>query len=119
MKISRFALSVIFPLSLVLLAPVNIFAHPPSDIRIDFNSTTKVLKVDLVHDSRDVKKHFIESVIVWVGNKKMITQEMLQQADLNGQKASYIVLDAAPAARISVEGECNRFGKLKKDFTLP
>jgi len=94
------------------------YAHPPSDIKITYDSRTKILKAVIMHNVSDVKKHFINKVDVGLNGKEIIEQSISQQDNNTIQTVSYLIPDAKPGDTLSVEGHCNISGTLKKEIKV-
>lgn len=105
-------------LSVSMLIPAVLFAHPAKDTVLSFDAKTKTLKVSVLHDSRDNKKHFIEEVIVSINGKVMIKQNFNSQTSNTNQDAVYILNDAKPADEIAVKSECNLGGVFEKKLAI-
>ena len=94
------------------------YAHPPSDIKITYNSKAKILTAVIMHNVSDVEKHFINKVDVTLNGKEIIEQSISQQDNNISQTVSYLIPDAKYGDTLSVEGYCNISGKLKKEITV-
>jgi len=89
-------------------------AHPPSDIKLAFNATTKILTVTALHDVKDPAKHYINKVTVAVNGMPMVTQNFMSQTNKVAQISQYTIIDAMPGDAISVNAVCNYRGDLTK-----
>ncbi len=108
-------------LILVLLltaAPVLVYAHPPSDIKITFDDTTKTLTAVIYHDVQDVMMHFIKKADIGLNGKEIATKDFTQQDNNQTQTVTYVIPDAKVGDTVFVEGYCNIAGKLKKELQL-
>ncbi|MDP2921026.1 MAG: hypothetical protein Q8O12_01470 [Candidatus Omnitrophota bacterium] len=94
------------------------YAHPPSDIKLTFDSKTKILKAVIMHNVSDVKKHFINKVDVGLNGKEIIEHSISRQDNNISQTVSYLIPDAKPGDKLSVEGYCNISGKLQKEIKV-
>jgi len=94
------------------------YGHPPSDIKITFDSKTKILKAVIMHNVSDVKKHFINKVGVGLNGKGVIEHSISQQDNNISQTVSYLIPDAKPGDMLSVEGYCSISGKLQKEIKV-
>jgi hypothetical protein len=90
------------------------YAHPPSDIKITYDSKAKILKAVIMHNVSDAKKHFIYKVDVSLNGKEIISQAISQQDNNISQTVSYLIPDAKGGDALSVEAYCNLSGKLEK-----
>ncbi len=116
-KFNQFILMFLF-LTLSCLFVGNVYGHPPKDIIIQFDNTTKILKCKIIHQTKDPKKHYIDDVKVFLNNKVIIKQEFKQQTTNEEQEVIYAVVDANVNDKISVGADCNMFGSLKKEINV-
>ncbi len=93
-----------------------VMAHPPKNIVIDVKGSNISLAIE--HQVKDPAGHYIDDVIVSVNGKKMITQKLIRQEDGNSQTAVYNFPGLKKGDTISVEADCNKFGKKKQEITL-
>ena len=101
-----------------LCAPVIAFAHPASDIKFDYNAGEKTLKITVIHGSRDISKHFIDTINVTIDGMKMIEQTFMSQFDAKGQEVSYIVIDVKEKSKVKVDTHCCKGGDLSKEILI-
>ncbi|MCX5692441.1 MAG: hypothetical protein NTX47_01965 [Candidatus Omnitrophica bacterium] len=95
------------------------YAHPPSDIKITYDSKTKILTALIMHNVSDVNKHYIYKVNVGLNGGEIISHAISRQDNNINQKVSYLIPDAKAGDKISVEGYCNISGKLAKEIIAP
>jgi desulfoferrodoxin (superoxide reductase-like protein) len=94
------------------------YAHPPSDIKITYDSKTKILTALIMHNVSDVKKHYINKVDVGLNGREVISQAISQQDNNINQRVSYLIPDAKAGDILSVEAYCNISGKLEKEIEV-
>jgi hypothetical protein len=94
------------------------FAHPPSDIIITYDASTKMLKAVIMHNVNDTKAHYIKKVDVGLNNNEIISQVLSRQDNNTNQTVSYLIPDTKPGDTLSVEASCSISGKLKKSITV-
>jgi desulfoferrodoxin (superoxide reductase-like protein) len=107
----RFAL-VSLALCVVLVAG-SVWAHPPKDVKIEFDPTSKMLMVTAAHDTKDPTKHFIGTVEVDLNGEKIIEQKFKSQISADAQQAHYWINDAEVGDTLVVTATCNIAGKKK------
>jgi desulfoferrodoxin (superoxide reductase-like protein) len=105
-------------ISLLFLVCYPVFAHSPSDIQISFDKASKILTINVMHNVEDPTDHYIRQIKVSLNVQNVITQNFSSQTDTNGQKASYIFIDAAPGDQIMVTAICNLGGFLDKTLEV-
>jgi len=108
-KIAIFLISCLFICS-------TAYAHPPSDIKLTYVPKTKILTAIIMHNVKDLKKHFINKVDVSINGKEVIGHAISQQDNLMTQTVSYLIPDASPGDALSVEAYCNLSGKLSAEI---
>lgn len=94
------------------------YAHPPSDITITFDPSTKMLKAVIVHQVSNPVSHYIYKVDVGLNGKEILTQKISRQDNNNTQTVTYLIPDARPGDTISVEGYCSISGSLEKEIKV-
>ena len=94
------------------------YAHPPSDIKITYNSGIKILRAIITHSVSDIKKHFINKVDVALNGKEIIKHYISRQDNNDTQTVSYLIPDVKPGDTLSVEAYCSISGRLKKEIKV-
>ena len=102
----------------IILFPVLLMAHPASEIKLTVNNENKNLEVTVIHDSKDIRKHFIDQISVYLNGEKIIAQVMLSQENSEKQTALYHIADAKSGDLIQVEAKCSIFGKKKSELKI-
>lgn len=109
----------VFIFSVVFLTAFSIgYAHPPSDIKINFDPQTKMLKAVITHNTSTPLSHYIRKVDIGLNGKEIIEHTISRQDNAETQTISYLIPDAKSGDIISVEGYCSVSGKLKKGVTV-
>lgn len=110
---------VTFLIFLVFLAAVSTaYGHPPSDIKITFDSNTKILQAIIIHNVSNPLNHYIKKADVGLNGKEIIEHVISRQDNNENQTVIYLIPDVKDGDVISVEGHCSISGKLKKQITL-
>lgn len=97
----------------VVLAAGSVWAHPPKEVKIEFDPDTKMLMVTATHDTKDATKHFISMIEVDLNGEKIIEQKFKAQVSADAQKAHYWINDANVDDMLVVTATCNIAGKKK------
>jgi hypothetical protein len=93
-------------------------AHPPTDIIITFNLAKSAVMADIVHDSKDITKHYIVQVVVTVNGKEAVKQHAVTQTGNDGQNVMYVIPGLKIGDKVSVDADCSIFGDLTKDAVV-
>jgi len=94
------------------------YAHPPSDIKITFDSKTKMLQAVIMHNTSNPLNHYIKTVDIGLNGKKIIAQIISRQDNNESQTVSYFIPDVKDGDLLSVDGYCSISGNLKKEITV-
>ena len=105
-------------LSIFLIAVSSAYAHPPSDIKITFDSKTKMLKAVIMHNTSNPLNHYINKVDIGLNGKGIIEHAISREDNNESQTVSYLIPDVRDGDVLSVEGYCSISGKLKKEITV-
>jgi hypothetical protein len=114
----RKSAAVAMGLVLMLLAG-GVLAHPPKDVKVEFNPDNHMLMVTAIHDTKDVAKHYVGTIEVDVNGQKMIEQKFKSQVTPDNQGAHYWLNDAATGDTLSVTATCNIAGKKTVTMVVP
>ncbi len=110
---------VILTLFFGLVFMSSAFAHPPSDIKITYDPTTKVVTAIIYHNVSDPIKHYIKKVDIGLNGKEILGQTISREDNNLTQTVSYLIPDAKAGDTLSVEGYCNLSGNLTKNIKIP
>ena len=96
----------------------NALANPPKNILLDFNPTTHMLQVNVLHPTRFLKMHFIKKVVVIVDGKETFNQSFLGQTDSDGLKAEYNLPNVVSGNKVEVTAFCKWYGSLTREVIV-
>ena len=104
---------------IILLFAGALLAHPPSEIKADYNRTSHLLSITVMHDTKDVNMHHIYEISVTVNKKKRILQSIVWQQDALYQKAVFLITDVNAGDILEITAKCNIYGKKTVKLTIP
>lgn len=102
----------------LLILSATAFAHPPSDIKIQFDPVTKTLAAVVKHRVSNPKTHYIYKIDIGLNGKEVKMLPFKQQETSTGQTVSLVIPEVKKGDTLSVEGFCNLSGKLKKEIRI-
>lgn len=107
-------------LLIMFVVPLKVVAHAPKDIIMEFDTTTKVLKIKAVHPVQpaNLSKHFIAYIKVSLDKNVAVEQNFQSQTNSEGQEVSYTLIDAKNGTKITVEAKCSIYGTGKKELII-
>lgn len=102
----------------LLVISATAFAHPPSDIKIQFDPATKTLTAVIKHRVSNPSTHYINKVDIGLNGKEIKMFSFKKQETVIGQTLSFTVPQAKSGDTLSVEGYCNLSGRLEKEIKV-
>jgi len=102
----------------IFTACADSYAHPPSNIKVEHNSESRMVTVIVTHPVSNAESHFINKVDVSLNGEKIIEHKISRQDNEKYQFAGYMIPDAKRGDMISVEAYCNVSGKLKEEIKV-
>lgn len=102
----------------LLVTSATAFAHPPSDIKIQFDPVTKTLTAVIKHRVSNPKSHYINKVDIGLNGKEIQMLPFKKQDNHATQSLTFVVPEAKTGDTLSVEGYCNLSGKLEKEIKV-
>ncbi len=102
----------------LLVISIQVFAHPPSDIKIQFDPETKLLSAIIDHRVSNPKTHYINKVDIGLNGKEIQTVVLKEQDNPTEQTIAVPVPEAKKGDVLSVEAYCNLGGKMEKEIKV-
>lgn len=103
---------------LVGLAAGPVRAHPPRDVKLEFESGGRQLTVLVSHQVPNEQMHYINRIEVALDGREAVTQLCRRQTDKRTQTVVYLLPDAGPGARIKVSVTCNLGGTRSSELVV-
>lgn len=94
------------------------FAHPPSDIKIQFDPATKTLTAVITHRVSNPGSHYVGKVDIGLNGKEIQMLPFTKQETKTIQTVKMVIPQAKKGDTLSVEGYCNLSGKLEKEIKV-
>jgi desulfoferrodoxin (superoxide reductase-like protein) len=102
----------------LLALSAQAFAHPPSDIKIQFDDKTKTLTAIVKHRVSNPKTHYIFKVDIGLNGKEIQMLPFEKQETNSHQTVKFLIPQAKKGDTLSVEGYCNLSGRLEKEIKV-
>jgi hypothetical protein len=113
----KFSMIAICCLAVLVFASAAL-AHPPKDVKVEFNPDNHMLMVMAVHDTKDATKHFVGDIAVDLNGEKLIDQKFKSQPTADMQMGHYLINDAKIGDTLTVTAACNIAGKKAVTLTI-
>jgi len=104
---------------LSMLTAVMCFAHPPAALEFSYEPDSSILYVSIGHKVNDAGKHYVNKVVVELGDKEIVVQNFRSQNDGENQRVMYRVIDVVEGDRVKVTAYCNISGRKNEVFVVP
>jgi sulfur carrier protein ThiS len=98
-------------LIVLIFVSISIFAHPASKVVLNYDKSTKKLKVEAYHKVKDMSDHYIIKIVVEVNGKEVVSKGFAKQSSLEEQVIEIELPEIKAGDKISVSTTCNKFGK--------
>ncbi len=102
----------------LLALSTTAFAHPPSDIKIQFDPATKILTAVIQHRVSNPTSHYIYKVDIGRNGKKIQMLPFKKQETCTSQTVKFVIPEAKKGDTLSVEGYCKLGGRLEKEIPV-
>ncbi len=102
----------------LLLLGGQAFGHPPTDIKIEFDNNTKILKAVIDHPVSNSLPHYVKKVDIGLHGKEIQKRTFTDQFQQRTQPIEVTIPEAKAGDTVSVEGYCNLSGKLEKEIRV-
>ncbi len=104
--------------ALILLMAVPLFAHPPTNVELEYDSDAGILSAVIEHSVNNASKHYVNKVVVEVNGKKRIEQTFTRQIDGEQHEVMYKVKDVEEGDKVAVIAYCNISGRKKSEVII-
>ncbi len=101
-----------------LTGATMVYAHPASNLNATFDPDTKMLRTVITHNVSAPDRHYIDKVDITLNGNVIIGHVVSRQDNNIEQTVSYLIPDVKAGDVLSVDTNCNKGGKLKKDIKV-
>lgn len=101
---------------LVALVPLNLFAHAPKNLKLNYKAEEGKLEILIPHKVKKVEAHYIDVLTIWVDGEEYKTLTYDKQSTKESHELS-IDLKLEKGSTVEVKAECNKMGSKKAKFT--
>ncbi len=107
----------VFFISLMLTQAIQVSAHTPGPMTLDYDFSTQVLTVQVTHSVTDVNSHYIIQVVIEKNSVEVLTRDYTSQNTTAGFSATYNIA-AVDGDVLSVTAICSISGQVTDDITV-
>lgn len=103
---------------LLLSTVLLVLAHAPRTVNLNYNNTDNTLHIEAIHQVRNVERHFIDEIKIYVNGeeKKLVTFE--KQSHPDKAEYSYKIGKLKKGDIIKVDVSCSRIGSRSAELKL-
>ncbi|MBZ0167675.1 MAG: hypothetical protein K8I00_12785 [Candidatus Omnitrophica bacterium] len=102
----------------IILLAGRSWAHPPSDMQMDYDDTTKILRVEMRHAVHGSRQDYIRKLVVTVPGKEPIVKYYHMQKNLI-QFSDELEISVRTGEEILVEAFSKEGGSKAETYTIP
>jgi len=93
------------------------FAHAPSSVKISYDKSEKVLKIEAIHKVKNVESHYINIITIWVNDVEKESFQPSKQTNSEKHVLDYpITLNKGDV--VKVMANCNKMGRRTASITI-
>jgi hypothetical protein len=110
--------NMILAAAFIFAVSTGVYASPPSDILFSFDTAAHTARIDIMHETKNPKEHFIYNIEVKLNGKKIITQTASEQTDDQKQSLIYVIPGLKAGDKVAVDADCNKYGDMIKEAVV-
>lgn len=96
----------------------TLLAHPPTDLKISYDSDAGVLHISMTHVTSNIIKHHIRKIQVFKNDEVVLDETIAQQTSPNSMTKDVLV-SAAAGDTIRVKAICSEAGIIEGTLVIP
>lgn len=108
----------IITMILMIGLTMNVLAHPPGNVEMNFNSSNKMVEVSISHSSKNNSEHFVNEVEIYLNDNLQIEQNFIMQTNDKSQYLHYMLPGAKSGDTIKIVAKCNKYGDLESEIKV-
>jgi len=105
-------------ITLLLSLSIGLFAHPASNVTLNYDATTLLLTVNFEHSVKNPADHYISEMIIKIDGKQIISQNLPLQENPTGGSLVYKLPGLKTGNLIEAVAVCNKIGKKSAKLTI-
>lgn len=109
--------SVLLP-GLIFLFPALMLGHSPKKVSASYNEKTKKITIEAIHPVKDVKKHYIESIVIFQGDKEIKTINLTEQSEKAKEVYEIELPGIGKGSEVTITAKCSVMGSKKVSLKL-
>lgn len=110
--------AIVLSLLLVMAGAASLFAHPPTEIQLQYDQSRDVLSVKMTHVSNNTPKHHIRRIQIFVNGEEKESVYFVNQTSGQGFQED-LSLAAQPGDKIRIKASCNVAGYGEAELEVP
>jgi len=95
----------------ILMMTVTLMAHAPKKIILSFDRTSSTLTADIFHKVKNIDKHYISNITIYVNDVEVNTTSIEKQENKLSEIFEYQLKNVKEGDVIQLVAKCNKFGK--------
>ncbi len=96
-----------------MLFNINLFAHGPKDITVDYNDETGKLQLTIEHPVNNTSSHYIDEIELEIDGEEVKTITYESQTDKKNHIVEIDLPEFKDGGELEIIAKCNRIGREK------
>ena len=109
---------ILFTILTVFIFSLGAMAHGPKKVNISFDKAKHTLTADIIHKVKNVEKHYISEITIFVNGEELLSKSYEKQLDKKHELAEFNLSDVKVGDIIKLTAKCNKFGKKSAELTV-
>ncbi len=109
---------ILFTILTLLIFSLGAMAHGPKKVNLSFDKANNTLTADIIHKVKNVEKHYISEITIYVNGEKVMSKTYEKQLDKAHELAEFNLADLKSGDIIKLSAKCNKFGKKSAELTI-
>jgi len=98
-------------IALLALLALGLWAHPASNIGLNYDAKTQYLTVSFDHQVKNPADHYINSLVIKLDGKDAIVHNLSAQETAQGGTLVYKLIGVKVGTQIEAISTCNKTGR--------
>lgn len=109
---------ILFAILTVFIFSLGAMAHGPKKVKLSFDKTSSTLTADIAHKVKNVEKHYISKITIYVNGEEVKSKTYEKQTDKAHELAEFNIADLKSGDVLKLTAKCNKFGKKSAEITI-
>ncbi|NOR86251.1 MAG: hypothetical protein GQ527_01440 [Bacteroidales bacterium] len=102
----------------IFIFSIGAMAHGPKKIQLTFNKENHTLSADIIHKVKNIEKHYISNITIYVNGEEVLSKDYEKQLDKGHELVKFDMEQLKDGDIVKLTAKCNKFGKKSAELTI-